>query len=244
MPTQLYDNKAIYFIAARNFLYDGVNYEIGQEFPQEAGVGRLDLLVRTRRIVAVVDKAEDKPRHWHHHVWLREDYDRKLGLLKSDDDRLEGESVLNREKQLPTKDASDSTDEGVRDASQEIWDARQRNIEKEQDMDKEREENLDKERVTLKDGEPVTIDGVEQTEPLDRVEPDQGRDISDLHEDVQTGGDYSPHDGDVSDENLTEHKDDDEDANAEASVRDRENSTESRTAAKKTAAKKTAAKKK
>ena len=79
MPTQLYTNSAIYFIAARNFTYDGVDYEIGDEFPQDAGTGRLDLLVRTRRVYAVVDNPEDKPRHWHHHVWVKDVLLKKLG---------------------------------------------------------------------------------------------------------------------------------------------------------------------
>jgi hypothetical protein len=242
MPSQLYNNEHIWFMCARNFTWNGKDYKLGEKFDQDVAPGRIDLLVRTRRVVAVVKDTAHKPRHWHHHVWLEKDAKKKLGLLKSDSDALEGESLYNKPRQFHPKDASDSTTPEVRDESDEIRQAMMDNIEKEKEVDKEREENLDKERVTMKDGEPVTIDGIEQTEPLDRVEPDQGRDISDLHDDVQTGGDYSPHDGDVDDANLTDKKDDDDDAAGDSTVRDKENSYNSR-AAKKTAAKKTAAKK-
>jgi hypothetical protein len=241
MPTQLYNNEHIWFMCARNFTWNGKDYKLGEKFDQDIAPGRLDLLVRTRRVVAVVKSTDEKPRHWHHHVWLEKDVKKKLGLLKSDSDELEGSSLLNKPKQLETKDASDSTTPEVRDESDEIRQAMMDNIEKEKYMDKEREENLDKERVTMKDGEPVTIDGIEQTEPLERVEPDQGRDISDLTDD--TGGKYSPHDGDVDDSNLTDKKDDEDGAAGDNTVKEKENSSNSRTAAKKTAAKKTAQKK-
>lgn len=242
MPSQLIENEHVYFMCARNFTFNGKDYKLGDKFPQDESLGRIDVLVRTRRLVAVVKDTSVKPRHWHHHVWLEKDVRAKLGLLNKDDDALTGESLYNHPRQFAPKDASDSTSEEVRDESQEIRDSMMKNIEqKEEEMDKEREENLDKERVTMKDGEPVTIDGIEQTEPLERVEPDQGRDISDLTED--TGGDYSPHDGDVDDSNLTDKKDDvAEGASGDATVQG-DGKTDS-VAAKKTAAKKTAPAKK
>lgn len=100
MPTQLTNNSAIYFICARDFTYDGVDYKMGDEFEQDLGMGRIDLLVRTRRIIPVVDDISDKPRHWHHHVRLRSEVSRKLGLIhRENTDVLEGESLFNREKQ-------------------------------------------------------------------------------------------------------------------------------------------------
>lgn len=100
MPSQLYKNSAIYFMCARDFLWDGVEYKMGDDFDQDISPGRIDLLVRTRRLVAVVDDIADKPRHWHHHVWLRKDVTRKLGLIhRENTDILEGSSLYNREKQ-------------------------------------------------------------------------------------------------------------------------------------------------
>lgn len=101
MPTQLTNNSAVYFICARNFLYAGKEYKLGDKFPQEAGVGRIDLLVRTRRLIAVVDNSEDRPRHWHHHVWLRSEISKKLGLLNNDNvSTVTGSSLYNKPKQM------------------------------------------------------------------------------------------------------------------------------------------------
>jgi hypothetical protein len=92
MPSQLYNNGAVYFICARNFTYAGKDYSMGEEFPQDEATGRIDLLIRTRRLFAVVDDPADQPRHWHHHVWSREVIDAKLGTAL-------GESAYNKPKQ-------------------------------------------------------------------------------------------------------------------------------------------------
>lgn len=83
MPTQLYKNEAVSFVCARNFTYAGTDYAIGEDFPQEEAVGRLELLVRTRRVIPVVDSYEDKPRHWHREVRLRSDVENRLGVSPS-----------------------------------------------------------------------------------------------------------------------------------------------------------------
>lgn len=83
MPTQLFTNEAVSFICARDFTYDGVDYKTGEDFPQEAGVGRLELLVRTRRVIPVVDSYDDKPRHWHREIRLREHVEDRLGVKRT-----------------------------------------------------------------------------------------------------------------------------------------------------------------
>lgn len=98
MPSQLITNTNVYFICARNFVFAGEKYTMGQEFDQDLSVGRIDQLVRTRYLYPVVDNIEDKPRHWHHHIHLRSTLEEKLGL---------GESLYNKPERVentkPTK---------------------------------------------------------------------------------------------------------------------------------------------
>lgn len=100
MPSQLDRNSAIHFIAARDFTYAGVDYKMGDDFDQDIGA-HIDMLVRTRRVVAVVDDSDDLPRHWYHHVWVKSDIKRKLGLIKREDVKvLGGSSAYNKPKQM------------------------------------------------------------------------------------------------------------------------------------------------
>lgn len=71
MPSQLFKNEAIYFLAAKNFTYRGEPYVIGDEFPQEEA-NNIETLIRSRFVIPVVDDVADKPRHWHTHVRTRE----------------------------------------------------------------------------------------------------------------------------------------------------------------------------
>lgn len=103
MPSQLYKNSAVYFICARNFLWAGTEYAMGEEFDQDIAPGRLDLLVRTRRIIPVVDDPADKPRHWHHHIWPRALIDEKLGVAV-------GSSTFTRQPQVGVEFDSVETD--------------------------------------------------------------------------------------------------------------------------------------
>lgn len=101
MPSQLYKNSAIHFICARDFTYDGVEYKMGDDFDQDLAPGHLDLLVRTRRLFAVVEDSADKPRHWHHHVWVKSEIKKKLGLIKREDVKvLGGSSGYNKPRQM------------------------------------------------------------------------------------------------------------------------------------------------
>lgn len=100
MPSQLHRNSAIHFICARDFVYDGVEYKMGDDFDLDLGA-KLDMLVRTRRLVAVVDDSKDMPRHWHHHVWVKHDIKVKLGLIKREDVKvLGGSSAYNKPRQM------------------------------------------------------------------------------------------------------------------------------------------------
>lgn len=101
MPSQLYKNSAIEFICARDFTYDGVDYKMGDEWDRDVGTGRLDMLIRTRRLFAVVEDSSDKPRHWHHHVWVKHEIKVKLGLIKREDVKvIGGSSGYNKPRQM------------------------------------------------------------------------------------------------------------------------------------------------
>ena len=96
MPSQLYDNKGVSFVCARNFTYNGEKYEIGQDFPQEDLVDSPEVLVRSRYLIPVVDSWEDKPRHWQREIRLKETVLAKLGRT--------GESLLNKEERVAALD--------------------------------------------------------------------------------------------------------------------------------------------
>ena len=114
MPSYLTKHDAVYFICARNFTFAGKDYSMGEEFPQEESMGRIDLLVRTRRLFAVVDDPKDKPRHWHHHVWTRDIIDEKLGI------NSETSSGYNKPKQNDLTFASVETDKAKKWEDQDV----------------------------------------------------------------------------------------------------------------------------
>jgi hypothetical protein len=84
MPSQLYTNSAIYFMCARDFLWDGVEYKMGDKFDQEVATGRIDLLVRTRRLVAVVDEEETEPEVLVHPTEVEEDDEDERVITEED----------------------------------------------------------------------------------------------------------------------------------------------------------------
>jgi hypothetical protein len=83
MPSQLEKNAGIYFLCARNFLYKGHEYKIGDTFP-DYEANNVEILVRTRRVIPVVDDYADKPRHWYREVQLASNVKRKLGLAREE----------------------------------------------------------------------------------------------------------------------------------------------------------------
>jgi hypothetical protein len=66
MPSQLLVNDKISFVACRNFSSQGKSYEVGDDFPQE-DARNIEVFVRARYVIPVVDSIEDKQhiRHWH-----------------------------------------------------------------------------------------------------------------------------------------------------------------------------------
>ena len=99
MPSQLYKNENVTFICGRNFTYDGQEYEVGADFELELAVGRLEMLVRTRHIIPVVESTTEKPRHWHREIKMRADVERQLGA-----DRAKGQINIERKEPEVTED--------------------------------------------------------------------------------------------------------------------------------------------
>jgi len=69
MVSQLLKNDKISFVCARSFSSRGKDYEVGDDFPQE-DARDIEVFVRSRYVIPVVDSIEDKQhiRHWHRHV--------------------------------------------------------------------------------------------------------------------------------------------------------------------------------
>lgn len=78
MPSPLVTNDAISFVVARNFVYNGTAYEMGDDFPQEDAIKDIETLVRIGKIIPVVDSYGEKPRYWHREVKLRSDVAHKF----------------------------------------------------------------------------------------------------------------------------------------------------------------------
>lgn len=68
MPGILYNHDAISFICGRNFTYNGKDYKMGEDFPQDDFITNPETLVRNRFVIPVVDDLSDKPRPWHREV--------------------------------------------------------------------------------------------------------------------------------------------------------------------------------
>lgn len=62
MPSQLLVNDKIGFIVAKPFTSAGKDYTPGDDFPQE-DARDIEVLVRARFVIPVVDDAEDRPRN-------------------------------------------------------------------------------------------------------------------------------------------------------------------------------------
>lgn len=112
MPSNLYLNEKISFIAGRNFTFAGVEYKVGDEFDQELAPGRIEQLVRTRHIYPVVDDRADKTRFFHREVHVRADIERVLSK-----DRGRGQIVLAGEE--PPSYDSTPVEEPVEDVAED-----------------------------------------------------------------------------------------------------------------------------
>lgn len=173
MPSQLYNNEGISFVCARNFLYNGREYEIGQDFPQEDLVNSPEVLVRSRYLIPVVESWENKPRHWYREVQLKEIVLKKLGRT--------GGSLLNKPGRVaaPTDgDAPEGDDEnqGTPTETEEIPAEENSPIPNVQPVQpSEEEDNSDEENVSEESSEDTSSEPEMEPRfgPRDEPEPEE-----------------------------------------------------------------------
>jgi len=69
MPSQLLANDKISFVVCKPFTSRGKDYQTGDDFPQEEARD-IEVFVRARFVIPVVDDIEDKKfiRHWHKEI--------------------------------------------------------------------------------------------------------------------------------------------------------------------------------
>ena len=70
MRSPLLSNDRVYFVVPKPFTSGEKTYAIGDEFPQE-GARNIEMMVRARYVVPVVDNLADRPKYWYKEVKLR-----------------------------------------------------------------------------------------------------------------------------------------------------------------------------
>lgn len=118
MPSQLFANEAIKFLACKPFTYRGEEYAIGDDFPQEEA-NNIETLVRARYVIPIVEEVQDKPRHWHKHIRTREQAEEYLArdrvqLLMPepyDSDEVVNLPVLTNPETTPEPEASEPSED-------------------------------------------------------------------------------------------------------------------------------------
>ena len=107
MPSALVANDKISFIVARPFSSRGKDYAIGDDFPQEDS-DKIEVFVRARFVIPVVEELTDKPRHWHREIRPR---DEVMARLRRDHTQLvmpaETPADESAEEQVELVDTSD-----------------------------------------------------------------------------------------------------------------------------------------
>lgn len=80
MPSQLLTNDRISFVVAKPFTSAGKSYQVGEDFPQE-DARDIEVFVRARFVIPVVDSIEDKKfiRHWHREIRPKDEVLARLG---------------------------------------------------------------------------------------------------------------------------------------------------------------------
>jgi len=80
MPSILRDLPAVAWVAGKNFNFKGKSYQVGDEVPEINEFPRLEVFVRTRTVIPVVDSIEDTPFQFRHTVMTRERAQHKLSI--------------------------------------------------------------------------------------------------------------------------------------------------------------------
>lgn len=191
MPSQLINNGHIEFMCAKNFTYNGEDFTLGEMFDQDKAVQHIDTLVRARYLYAVVEDSANKPRHWHHHVWIKSDLQKKLGVLKnSRSTTLVGESLYNKPKQMelkqPVQDYKTMTPWDETDnPSQKLHDLQQEAIYKELVLQQENDEVEEPDEDEETEPDALVIPGEQSEEFTEEQEDERVIDEDDLYDPSQ-----------------------------------------------------------
>src|SRR3954468_7690401 len=71
---------AISWVAGKNFNYKGVSYTVGDEIDEIKDFPRLEVFVRTRHVIPIVETTDDLPFQFRWTVMTRARADQKLGV--------------------------------------------------------------------------------------------------------------------------------------------------------------------
>ena len=118
MPSQLFANEAVGFLACKPFTYRGEEYAIGDEFPQEEA-NNIETLVRARYVIPFVEDLANKPRHWHTHIRSREQAEEYLNRSRvqlrmpapPDSDEVVNLNVLTHPETTPEPEVADQQED-------------------------------------------------------------------------------------------------------------------------------------
>jgi hypothetical protein len=111
MPSILRDLPAVSWVAGKNFNFKGTNYKVGEEIADINEFPRVEVYVRTRHVIPVVERAEDIPFQFRHVVMTRERANRKLASGHPGGGPADV-PVSTPVRQLETDEKSERTDQG------------------------------------------------------------------------------------------------------------------------------------
>jgi len=120
MVSQLLANDKISFVVAKPFSSRGKDYQVGDDFDQDEARD-IEVFVRSRYVIPVVDSIEDKQhiRHWHRHIRPKDEVLERLArdrtqlvlpIPPDSDEVVNLERLTHPETTPPADDTQDSGD--------------------------------------------------------------------------------------------------------------------------------------
>jgi hypothetical protein len=128
MVSQLLKNDKISFVACRNFSSRGKDYAVGDDFPQE-DARDIEVFVRARYVIPVVDDIADKThiRHWHTEIRPKDEVLERLARDRvqlqmpdpPDSDEVVNLEVLTHPETTPEPTQADDNESGAGEGTSE-----------------------------------------------------------------------------------------------------------------------------
>src|SRR5262245_40158521 len=120
MVSQLLANDKISFVVAKPFSSRGKDYQVGDDFDQDEARD-IEVFVRSRYVIPVVDSIEDKQhiRHWHRHIRPKDEVLERLARdrtqlvlpIPPDSDEVVNLELLTHPEQTPPADDTQDSDD-------------------------------------------------------------------------------------------------------------------------------------